>query len=533
MSSIILSGVSYHYYNQQPLFERVNLSVASGRKVSVIGNNGVGKSTLLKLIAGDLNPSSGSIHCISTPCYIPQQVGITGISMSQALRVSNKIEALHAIYGGSDKHEHYDILSDDWDIESRCEAALTFWGLSDIPLTATIDTLSGGEKTKLFLAAILIHQPAVILLDEPTNHLDYASREKLYQLISDSKASIIVISHDITLLNLLQETYELSPKGLKLYGGNYNFYKTQKSIEEQAINQQIAAEENSLLLARKKAQKVSERQDKRSRQGSKSNYQGPRIMRQKLENSGENSAARIKEKHANIVHQNNQKLNDLRKKQNIVCELKLDFDNALLHNGKQLIVANHINFKYNEKPYLWDSPLEIEIRSGERIHLKGNNGTGKTTLIKLLTGELHPSSGQVIKPASSFIYLDQEYSKVKTSQTLLELANSYNCHNLLEHELKLRLHRALFPIAMWNKPCYVLSGGERMRLYLCCLMISNHIPDLFILDEPTNNLDLLSLDILTSTIKNYKGTLLIVSHDKQFIKEVGITQTVELKAKIK
>lgn len=578
--SIILSGVSFHYANQQPLFKSVNLSVTTGRKVSVIGNNGTGKSTLLKLIAGELTPSSGSIRCASTPYYIPQQIGITGISVSQALNVSDKIEALHAIYEGSEKYEYYDILADDWDIESRCRTALDDWGLPNVELNTPIDSLSGGEKTKLFLAGIDIHHPAIILLDEPTNHLDYSSLRNLYEFIRNSKSTLIIVSHDVTLLNLLEDTYELSPKGLKLYGGNYDFYKIQKDVEEQALKQQIDAERINLKLVRKKAKEMNERQEKRARQGEKNKYQIPPIMRQLLKNNGEKTSTRLKEKHTKIVCQSRQKLTELIEKQNVACELKLDFENALLHNGKVLISARRINFKYSTrallqensldiekrnkehsylkednttvgnitsqseerihskedsvtaKGFLWKNPLDMEIRSGERIHLKGDNGSGKTTLLKLFIGELLPSTGEITKADFSFVYLDQEYSKVRTSQTLLELAQMYNHRSLPDHELKLRLHRALFPKEMWDKPCHVLSGGERMRLYLCCLMISNQIPDVFILDEPTNNLDLLSLQILTSTIKNYRGTVLIISHDQRFIEEIGITRVIELYAHI-
>lgn len=527
--SIIISGVSFHYYQQQPLFECVNLSVVSGRKVSVIGNNGTGKSTLLKLIAGELQVSSGSVYCVSTPYYIPQQIGVTGISISQALRVSDKIEALHAICNGSDKYEYYNILSDDWDIESRCYAALDSWGLSNLELTTPIDLLSGGEKTKLFLAGISIHSPSVILLDEPTNHLDYTSRKKLYEFISKSKATVIVVSHDITLLNLLEETYELFPKGLKLYGGNYDFYKTQKKIEEEALTQQINAEKTSLRLVQKKAQEVRERQDKRVNRGAKETSGTPRIILKARQNKGENTGAKLSEKHIGIISDKQQNISELQQKQRINSELKIDFGNTQLHRGKLLIEAIGVNFGYIANKLIWEGPLNIEVRSGDRIHITGNNGTGKTTLLKLLIGEQPPSVGKIIKTDFSFIYLDQEYNKVKTPHTLLELAQEYNHCHLLDHEIKLRLHRALFPKEMWDKSCQVLSGGERMRLYLCCLMISNHIPDLFILDEPTNNLDLLSLDILTATIKNYKGTLLVISHDKRFVDEVGVAKVIELK----
>lgn len=524
--SIIISGLSFHYYQQQPLFESVNLSVATGKKISVIGNNGTGKSTFLKLIAGELKATSGTIGCSSTPYYIQQQIGVTGISISQALSVSDKIEALHAICNGSDNYEYYDTLSDDWDIESRCHAALDYWGLSNMELTTPIDSLSGGEKTKLLLAGIHIHRPAIILLDEPTNHLDYTNRQKLYEFVSSSKATIVTVSHDITLLNQLEETYELSPKGLKLYGGNYDFYKSQKRLEDDSLNQKIDAEETALRIARKKAQEVKERQERRVSHGAKESSGIPRIILKGREDKGENTGSKLTEKHSKIIHEKQQNISELRQKQQINNELKINFEDAQLHNGKLLIKATDMNFSYTENKLIWKTPLNIEVRSGERIHLTGDNGTGKTTLLKLIIGDLQPTGGSVTKARFSFVYLDQEYSCVKTSQTILELVQNYNSNNLLEHEIKLRLHRALFPKDMWDKPCDTLSGGERMRLYLCCMMISNHIPDLFILDEPTNNLDLLSLEILTTTIKNYNGTLMVISHDRRFIEEIGITKMI-------
>ena len=175
-----------------------------------------------------------------------------------------------------------------------------------------------------------------------------------------------------------------------------------------------------------------------------------------------------------------------------------------------------------------DTRNVLEIRSGERIRLTGDNGTGKTTLVRLLTGELEPTAGRIGRADFSYVCLDQQYSRVNTPQSVLELAQSCNHGNLQDHELKLRLHRALFGQQMWDKRCDTLSGGERMRLCLCSLMIANHVPDLFVLDEPTNNLDLSSLAILTRTVRNYRGTLLVVSHDGHFTDQIGITRTVEL-----
>ena len=161
--SIILSGVSYRYRNQQFLFEGIDLSVAAGAKAAVVGDNGAGKSTLLKLIAGELAPAAGSIACSSHPYYVPQQLVAAGISAACVLGVADKLGALRAICGGSADSRCYDILADDWDVEARCRAALDHWGLPHVGLTDPVDALSGGEKTKLCLAGILVHKPAVIL----------------------------------------------------------------------------------------------------------------------------------------------------------------------------------------------------------------------------------------------------------------------------------------------------------------------------------------------------------------------------------
>lgn len=206
--SIILSGVSYRYRNQQFLFEGIDLSVAAGAKAAVVGDNGAGKSTLLKLVAGELAPAAGSIACSSRPYYVPQHLSAAGISAVGVLGVADKLDALRAICGGSADPRCYDILADDWDVEARCRAALDHWGLPHVGLTDPVDALSGGERTKLCLAGISVHNPSVILLDEPTNHLDTSGRRRLYDLIRASRATIVVVSHDVALLNLLGTTCE-------------------------------------------------------------------------------------------------------------------------------------------------------------------------------------------------------------------------------------------------------------------------------------------------------------------------------------
>ncbi|NDV84045.1 ribosomal protection-like ABC-F family protein [Bacteroides sp. 51] len=526
--SIIISDLAYHYPNQDHLFAHISFSVEKQSKISIVGNNGVGKSTILKLLAGELSPSEGSITSSSQPYYIPQHTGLLHQTVAEVLQISDKLKAMEAIIQGSVSQADYDTLADDWTIESRYESALAYWQLSHIKPDTPIDDLSGGEKTKVFLSGLLIHTPEFILLDEPSNHLDAASRELLYQYIEQSTASIVVVSHDRVLLDQLDTTYELSEQGIKLYGGNYSFYIEQKEIEENALDDSIHAEEKALRLARKKAQEVRERQEKRLSKGQKNKSEVPRIAKKTLTNSSENTAARLKDKHGEIINNSQSKLTDLRQQKRALKELKIDFENASLHAGKLLIEATGINYAYQEEAPLWKNPLDFKLYSNDRIHICGNNGSGKTTFIKLLTGLLSPSAGEIKRADFKWIYLDQNYSRVDTDCSIEELAESYNHNNLPEHEVKLRLNRFLFPSSTWDKNCRSLSGGEKMRLYLCCLMISNQTPDLIILDEPTNNLDIANMQILTQTIKNYRGSLLVISHDRYFVNEIGTTSEIEI-----
>lgn len=526
--SIIVSDISYHYQNQNAIFEHISFTVADNSIVSLIGDNGTGKSTLLKVIAGELQQSDGSIICSSSHYYIPQNVGITGKSVSKFLNVSEKLESLLAITQGSTLQLHYDTLADDWDIEARCQRAFAKWGLSHIGLTDDFDNLSGGEKTKIFLAGLDIHNPKVVLMDEPTNHLDLTSREILYDYIDNVKASVIIVSHDVSLLGRINTTMELTPKGLKIYGGDFSFYSDVREMESNSLQEKIHNEEKRLREVRKTAQETRQRQEKRVGRGERNKSQIIRILRKTVSNRGENTDARLKERHEKIVQQSRERLTDLRSEQINRVELKIDVEDARLHNGKLLINANSVNYEFGKGPSLWSQPLSFEIFSGERIHIMGDNGSGKTTLINLITGQLEPVSGEVTRAPFSYLYLDQEYREVNVDNTILELANRYNTTNLPEHEVKTRLNRALFPKDVWDKSCLVLSGGERMRLYLCCLMISNQIPDMLILDEPTNNLDLSSLRILTDTVRDYRGTLLVVSHDSYFVREIGVGRVIEL-----
>lgn len=531
MGIIQINHLSYTHPDRTALFDGISFSVAANEKAAITGANGCGKSTLLQIIASVKQPSAGDVAVTGRLYYIPQHFGqYDGMTIAGALGIAGKIEALHAIMAGDASEQNYDILQDDWEIEDRAKDALARWGLSGFQLSHPLATLSGGEKTRVFLSGISVYDPDILLMDEPSNHLDRTSRIKLYSLIKEYPAAMLVVSHDRTLLNLIGKTIELGPDGAAIYGGNYEFYKAQKDIQAQAMREHIAEKEKSLRLARKTAREAAERKEKSDARGEKKAVRSgvPRIMMKTLADTAAASSRKLNEAHAGKIEGIAKELGELRVKAPDKRDMRLKLDDSSLYDGKTLVSAEGINVSYGQGE-LWNPPLSFRIASGERIAIEGDNGSGKTTLLKLILGQLDPSQGTIRRADGlRYIYVDQEYSLIDNSMTVFEQVESFNLRKLPEHMLKTELHRFLFPADTWDKPCGQLSGGEKMRLVLCCVLIANASPDLFILDEPTNNLDIQSLEIVQDCLSGYRGTILIISHDEYFKRETGIQMVISL-----
>lgn len=527
---LTLQNISYTHQNKDLLFSDINLTVNNHEKTALIGNNGVGKSTLLKIIAGELQPTYGQIIVETEPYYVPQIFGqFNHLNIAQALLIEDKLNALKEILNGNTSEENFNLLNDDWTIEDRCKEALNYWQLDDLDLSQKMETLSGGQKTKVFLAGISIHQSELVLLDEPSNHLDVSGRRLLYDFIQATKGALIVVSHDRKLLNLLDTVCELSKQGINVYGGNYDFYKEQKQIENNALNQYIQSKEKALRKAKEKERETIERQQKLDTRAQKGLGKAglPKIVSNTLRNNAERSTAKIASVHSEKIGSISQDLQELRSALPDIDKMKFGFGNSALHKGKILFTAKDINFAYNTQP-LWKDNLNFQITSGERIALKGQNGSGKTTLIKLILGDIEPQTGTIYRADNKAVYIDQDYSLLDNKLKVYEQAQQFNGSSLQEHEIKIRLNRFLFTKDNWDKSCSALSGGERMRLLLCCLTINSKSPDIIIFDEPTNNLDIQNIEILTAAINEYQGTLIVVSHDDTFLEQINIERTIEL-----
>lgn len=556
---ISIQQISYIHPDKEVLFSDLNFAISKGQKLGLVGNNGCGKSTLLQIIAGQLSPSSGVIVRPDDLYYIPQHFGqYDSLTIAQALQIDSKRQALHAILAGDASTENFTLLDDDWNIEERSIAALDSWGIGH-PLSYPLHLLSGGEKTRVFLAGMNIHTPSVILMDEPTNHLDSSGRQRLYDWVEKWRSTLLIVSHDRTLLNLLPEICELEKHQITYYGGNYEFYKEQKALMQEALQQRIDEKEKALRAARKVARETAERRDKQNVRGEKANIKKgiPRIVLNALQGKSEKSTSKLNGVHQEKAEKLTDERNQLRGSLSPTAALKTDFNSSSLHNGKTLVTAKNINFGYypnqndndsqneNDNPsenntfdssnssklpaqLLWQAPISFQLKSGDRLRIEGTNGSGKTTLLKIITGQLEPQEGTLTRADFSYVYLNQEYSIIDDRNSILEQAYAFNSRNLPEHEIKIILNRYLFPAPEWDKSCRKLSGGEKMRLAFCCLMISNNTPDMFILDEPTNNLDIQSIEIITNTIKKYTGTVIAISHDNYFIREIGVDQRIAL-----
>jgi ATPase subunit of ABC transporter with duplicated ATPase domains len=525
----MLQDVTYRHPNKDLLFADLNLIVNKQDKIALIGHNGSGKSTLLKIMTQNLTVSAGAVKMDSKPYLVPQLFGqYNDGTIAEALQINDKLNALTEILNGCANEANMTLLDDDWELEERCQIALEHWQLKGLDLNEKMENLSGGQKTRVFLAGILIHRPELVLMDEPSNHLDELGRNMLYEYIKSTKNTLVVVSHDRTLLNLLQRVYEIEKGNLTIYGGNYEFYVQQKATENLVLSQDLRNKEKVLRKAQEVAKDALERQQKLDARGKKKQEQAglPTISMKTLKNNAEKSTSRMKGVHTEKIGGISAELTELRKALPEFGKMKLDLDNVRLHKGKMLINAKNLNFGY--KQLLWKNALNFQVNSGERFVIKGANGSGKTTLIQLILGRLQPSSGTLNKADFKAIYIDQDYALIENNQSVYEQAQQYNAGALQEHEIKIRLNRFLFSKTDWDKPCSALSGGEKMRLILCALTISNQAPDLIILDEPTNNLDIQNIEILTAAINDYQGSLLVVSHDEYFLKQINVSHSITI-----
>lgn len=526
-STLIANDISFEIRSGVSIFNNLSISL-NNEKSGLVGKNGSGKTTLLRLLVGELEPTQGKIQRTGNLAYLPQDYQLNlQQTISEALGVKEKLEALDKIKGGDKNQDLLELIEKDWDIQSRISEIFERLKIGKLNLDRSMSNLSGGEKTKVVIARLLISEPEFIILDEPTNNLDHNSREVIYELIRNWQHGLLVVSHDRNLLNLLDQILELSNGRLKIYGGNYDIYKEQKELEEQAAKRQLVSAEQELKKTKRQAQKTKEKQQKRSSQGKKMRGKVgmPKIILGRMKETSETTSSRLHKLHAKIIEGAISNLEEAKKKISPENQINVELSGTKIPTGKLIVEMKNVNFSYeNDKPLFQN--FTVSLHGPIRLVLSGPNGSGKTTLIKLFLKELNPLSGEISLGVDKFAYFDQGVAILQKDKTLVE--NLKYISGLDDSLARKWLARFLFRNDDVFKKVDMLSGGERMRAALACILAGDNPPQLLVLDEPTNNLDLDSIEQIESALLNYQGALLVISHDKNFLRNIGIREEITL-----
>jgi ATPase subunit of ABC transporter with duplicated ATPase domains len=476
---ILIHEMSFNLPTGHTIFNKLRLALAK-QKIGLVGKNGIGKSTLIKLIAGELHPLSGSIHIEGTLDQVPQNPSISSeLTVAGILGYEEKLNALHRIKQGSSDPNDFSILNDDWAIKDRLRKALKLFGLDMISQDMKLNMLSGGELTRLLLTKAFSSNADFLLLDEPTNHLDMYAREQLYHAIQKWEGGFIVASHDRTLLNLMDDIVEISSLGVSSFSGNYDAYKAQKECLTDTRQNQFFEAKKSLEKTKNSIQLTKEKHEQRQAQGRVLRKRGdqPKMLLDAMENRSTASQGSLLIRHNRMLDSAHEKLQIAKKQLELIDEIHVELPSTHVPNVKVILELEDLIFSYYEAREPLINNFNLMINGPERIALSGDNGSGKTTLIKLILNQLHPAHGKIYLGTERVSYLDQNANQLNPDLSILENFMKLN-GDAKENDAYQVLASFLFKNVTALKLVKHLSGGEKLRALLACTLMSNHPPQL-------------------------------------------------------
>ena len=521
-SVISLRNVHFSWPDGTTALSGMNGTFNPGR-TGLIGRNGSGKSTLLKLIAGILTPTSGQIETVGEVGYLPQTLTLTpGSTVASLLGVDDVLTALRAIESGSIDERDFDTVGDDWDIEARADEALHRIGFSAADLDRGVSEVSGGEAMLIAISGLRLSRTPITLLDEPTNNLDRATRAVLTELVDEWPGSLVVVSHDLELLEHMDHTAEIYRGELTTFGGPYSAWKEHLEQEQAAALQAARSAEQTLKVEKRQRIEAETKIARRERTGRKAAKEGglPRMAADHLKKKAQASAGATRTNLDSKVRAAQVALDAADSRVRDDEHIRLDLPDPDVPRGRRIAEFG-------------DSERTIIVQGPERVAIVGANGTGKTTFLESLVNRTPP-------PADLPVYLPHGELHVDLvgylSQRLDGLDDARDAvANVREvapdvdpGTIRNRLARMLLRGDSVYRPVGTLSGGERFRVALARLLLADPPAQLLVLDEPTNNLDITSFEQLAEALDAYRGALIVVSHDFGFLRRIGIDTVLEL-----
>ena len=520
MADITCSGLSFAWPDGTTVFDGLSLGIGRGR-TGLVGANGTGKSTLLRLLAGRLRPAGGSVTVGGRLAYLPQNITLdTTLRVEQALGIAARRTALRAIEAGDAAEEHFETLGDDWDVEERALATLGTLGLSHIDLDRAVGQMSGGETVLLGLAALLLERPDVLLLDEPTNNLDLFARRRLYDAVDSWRSGVlVVVSHDRELMERVDRIAELRSGAVTWYGGGWSDYQEAVAVQQEAAGRTLRAAEADVRRQKRELEETQIKVARRQRHNKKMDAErrAPRIVAGARKRSAQESAGKLRGLHEDRLEEARERREEAAGAIRDDAEIRVNLPHTAVPAGRTVLSVRGLRPRFG---LLHEG--DLDVRGPERIALVGRNGAGKTTFLRTLTGELEPLSG------SATAYVPHRFLPQRLDVLREDLSVAANvallAPGVTDNEIRAQLARFLFKGARAEQPAGTLSGGERFRAALAATMLAAPAPQLLMLDEPTNNLDVSSVRRLTGALDAFEGALVIAGHDLAFLESVGVTR---------
>lgn len=540
-AAITVSELGYRLGDDTEIFSRLTATVPADL-VGLVGDNGIGKSTFARILAGRLSASSGTVTGADGAVYIDQLLPHSTQRVDAALDIAPVRQALGRALAGEATGADFDLIGDDWDIEERALAALSELGLqlSVSDLDRSLSSFSGGQATRIGLARAALVREAWLILDEPSNNLDEDGRALLTSLLTERRGPTLVISHDRTLLSHMTSIIEMTDR-LRVYGGNFDDYEAMVAAEEEAKQQKVTDAKKSHQVEKRQRIELETKLARADRKAKKDkeNKRRPKIVMNGLTNFAEKSAAKRRGDKAADEAAAWDELTTAKDALRRSSSVRLDLPDTQVHASKRVLEISTAASARSERPQTIVGP--------ERIRLTGPNGAGKSTLLAAIlaaancqdrqsrdTGdtveghagaETGPPVAELfgdlaITVSAPTAHLDQQY-RLPGELTVMEAVRAGNSQ-LDPH----RVHEVLAAMGLragrTDQICQTLSGGERFRVALASGLLQYPAPQLLILDEPGNNLDLSSLEALVTALEGFGGAMVIVTHDDRLAAELSV-----------